>query len=286
LKREKHRQASLQIQGLRFKAACPPTAKERRTIMAVCPTCGASITEGAAFCGNCGAVASKGAAPSAPPPPPQASAGSSTTGYGIPPNLIARVTNILTKPKEEWPVIAGESTSVAALYTNYIMLLAAIPVVASFISMSLIGAVRLVTGAHVGIIGSLLAAIVQYALSLAGVYLSAFVIEKLAPTFQSEGNRLQALKLVAYASTAAWVAGVCNILPIIGSLAVLAGAIYSIYLLYLGLPVMMKTPPDKVIVYLIVSIVVIIAIYAVIGLVVGAFTAAAFIGSRAVSGGY
>jgi hypothetical protein len=199
---------------------------------------------------------------------------------------MTRVTNILTKPKEEWPVIAGESTDVATLYTGYIILLAAIPVIASFVKMSIIGTSVFFTTVRVGIVHGLIAAIVTYALSLAGVYLSAFIIDKLAPTFQSQSNLLQALKLVAYASTATWIAGVFNLLPIIGILGVLAGGIYAIYLFYLGLPVMMRTPADKVIVYMIVAAVVIFVIYVVITMVVGAITATAYIGSRAVTGGF
>jgi hypothetical protein len=164
------------------------------------------------------------------------------------------------------------------------VILAAIPVAASFIKMSLIGtSVGLFARVHVGIVGGLFGAIVGYALSLGGVYLAALVIEKLAPTFQSQGDTLQALKLVAYAYTAAWVAGVFHLLPIIGILGILAGGIYSIYLFYLGLPVLMKTPQEKVVVYMIVAAVVIFVIYIVIGMVVGAITAASYVGSRVIA---
>jgi hypothetical protein len=193
---------------------------------------------------------------------------------------MTRVTNILTKPKEEWQAIDNESTSVASLYSGYIVILAAIPVVARFIKMSLIGTTALFTTVRVGMAIGLVGAIVGYVLSLGGAYLAAFVIEKLAPTFQSQGDTLQALKLVAYASTAYWVAGVFNLLPIIGILGVLAGGIYSIYLFYLGLPALMKTPQDKVVAYMIVAAVIIFVIYIVIGLVVGAITAASYVGSR------
>ena len=54
-------------------------------------------------------------------------------------DLVPRVTNILTKPKQEWPVIAGESTDVATLYKEYIVLLAAVPAICSFIGMTVIG---------------------------------------------------------------------------------------------------------------------------------------------------
>jgi hypothetical protein len=191
------------------------------------------------------------------------------------PGLVARVTNILTKPKQEWPVIAGETTTVASLYAGYIAILAAIPAIAGLISMSFLGTIF-----RVPIATGVMAAIVSYVLGLAGVYIAAFVIDKLASTFQSQPNFLQALKLVAYAYTAAWVAGIFNIVPVIGFLVVLVGSLYSIYLFYLGLPVMMKTPQDKVIAYMIVSAVIIIIISLVIGGIVGMITASAIIGGR------
>lgn len=253
--------------------------------MAFCSKCGTPLNEGVAFCPSCGASTGAGARPQArpsPPPPPRVYGSYPSAGTGTAPSLMTRVTNILTKPKEEWPVIDGETTSVAALYSGYIVILAAIPVVASFIKMSLIGTSVLFTTVRVGIATGLVGMIVGYVLSLAGVYLAAFVIEKLAPTFQSQGDTRQALKLVAYAYTATWVAGVFNILPIIGILGVLAGAIYSIYLFYLGLPVLMKTPQEKVVAYMIVAAVIIFVIYIIIGFVVGAITAASYVGSRVI----
>jgi hypothetical protein len=254
--------------------------------MAYCAKCGAQLNEGAAFCAACGTSTVTGGRPvepPPPPPPPRVYQSYASTAAGPAPGLMTRVTNILTKPKEEWQVIAGESTSVASLYSGYIVILAAIPVVASFIKMSIIGTSVLVTTVRVGIMTGLVAAIVGYGLSLGGVYLAAIVIEKLAPTFQSQGDTLQAMKLVAYAYTAAWVAGIFNLLPIIGILGVLAGGIYSIYLFYLGLPILMKTPPDKIVAYMIVAAVIIFVIYLVIGMVVGAITAASYMGSRVIA---
>ena len=60
------------------------------------------------------------------PAPPQSQNSYAPAGAAFAPGLVARVTNILTKPQQEWGVIAGESTSTAALYTGYIVILSAI----------------------------------------------------------------------------------------------------------------------------------------------------------------
>lgn len=195
------------------------------------------------------------------------------------PNLKDRVTKILTSPKTEWPVIDAETTDVAKLYTGYIMILAAIPPLASFIGSSILGFGIFRLGITAGLIG----AIISYALSLAGVYVCALIIDKLAPTFESKPSMIQALKLVAYASTASWVAGVFNILPIFGPLLALLGGLYAIYLLYLGLPVLMKTPEAKVIPYLVVSVLVVIVVSVLAMMLAASIVGAAFVASAITS---
>jgi hypothetical protein len=252
--------------------------------MAFCAKCGTQLNDGVAYCPSCGA--STGSSPSAPPPPPPFEpAPSASYAYaGAAPSLVSRVQNILMKPKVEWPVIEREQTNVAALYSGYIALLAALPVIASFIKSSLIGTTMFFTTFRTPIVRGLVGSIIQYALSLAGVYLAAFIIDKLAPNFNSQSNFMQALKLVAYASTAAWIAGLANIIPILGILVAIAGGFYSVYLFYLGLPLLMKTPADKIIVYMIVSAVIIFVIYIVIGMVVGAMMYTTAITSHAITG--
>jgi hypothetical protein len=111
--------------------------------------------------------------------------------------------------------------------------------------------------------------------ALVGVFLVAFIIDFLAPNFGSQKDFARAFQLVAYSSTAMWVAGILRVVPLLGILVLLA-SLYGIYLLYLGLPHLMKTPPEKVGVYLVVSIVVVIAVNVLIGLALSAMILAAF----------
>jgi Yip1 domain len=187
--------------------------------------------------------------------------------------LIARAKAILLTPRTEWPVIAAEPTTISDLYKNYVIVLAAIPAVFGFIKGSvfgidlpLVGTMRVSVGA--GLVGMLL----SYALSLVQVYVIALIVDALAPTFKAEKSQIQALKLAAYAFTAAWVAGLAQIVPWVGALLALAGGIYSIYLFYLGLPVLMKCPQDRAVAYTAVCIIVAIVLGAIIGVAVGSIT--------------
>jgi uncharacterized membrane protein (DUF485 family) len=190
----------------------------------------------------------------------------------MPADLKDRVVKILTQPKTEWEVIEAETTSTSSLYREYIAILAAIPALANFVGLSLVGITVPILGTiRIGVVRGLANAVVSYVLALVGVYVAAVVIEKLAPSFESRPDRLQALKLVAYASTPVWLAGILAIIPALAVLIILIG-LYSIYLFYLGVPVLMKTPMAKVVPYMIVAAIVTIVISFVMGTVAGSVT--------------
>jgi hypothetical protein len=180
-------------------------------------------------------------------------------------NLIERAKNIIVAPKSEWEVIAPETTPTAELYKSYIVPLAAIGPVASFIGLSLVGFGPF----RVPILAGLTNAIVAYVLGLVGVFIIALIINALAPTFGGEKNQMQALKVAAYSYTPAWIAGVLHIVPALGILVLLA-SLYGLYVLYLGLPVLMKSPKEKAVGYTVVVVICAILIGVVFAAVVGA----------------
>ena len=194
--------------------------------------------------------------------------------------IIERVKAILTTPRTEWPVAAAEPASVGGLYAGYIAIVAALPAIASFIKGSLIGyggfGITIRTPFTLGIV----AMVLGYVLSLVMTYVVALIINALAPTFGGQKDQIQALKTIAYAWTAYWIASIGTIVPWLGWLIGIAGGVYSIYLLYLGLPHTMKCPPDKAAGYTAVSVVIAIVLGWIIGLVVaGVVGTAAFTGA-------
>ena len=159
-------------------------------------------------------------------------------------NLIQRVQDILLKPKETWPTIASEPADTASVYTTYLIFLAAIPAVAGFIGMSLIGFGGFGVSMRIPLMSGLVNMVVGYVLSLAMVFVLALIVDALAPTFGGTKSAISALKVVAYGSTAGFLGGIFSLLPSLSILGLLA-ALYSIYLVYTGLPVLMKCPPGK-----------------------------------------
>jgi hypothetical protein len=180
--------------------------------------------------------------------------------------LIQRVQDILLKPKETWPTIAQEPASVASIYNSYVIYLAAIPAIAGFIGLSLVGIGGFGFGLRIPIVTGLVNMVVGYVLSLAMVFVLALIVDALAPTFNGTKNQVAALKVVAYASTAGFVGGIFSLLPALSILGLLV-SLYSIYLLYTGLPVLMRTPADKAGAYTAVVIVCGIVLSILIGVI-------------------
>lgn len=185
-------------------------------------------------------------------------------------NLIERAKNIIIKPKEEWNVIATETTPPGQLIFSYLLFLALIPAVCSIIGYGIIGYNVAFIG-HVpgNLTYGIMKAVVSFVGTIIGVYISARVIDLLAPSFATTKNFGKTLQLVAYAYTPMLVAGIFYIFPSLGIISLLAG-IYSLYILYIGMKPMLQTPDDKITGYFVVSLIVIIVVTFILGLILGA----------------
>lgn len=183
--------------------------------------------------------------------------------------LVTRVKALLLRPAPTWDEIDAEPATVGGLFKGYVLPLAAIPAVAGAIGLLVFG----VSGGFMGfgfswrpsplwVVGN---AVLQYALSLAMVFVLGVVINGLAKTFGAVQDQAQAMKVAAYAPTASWVAGAVMILPQLGFVAFLGG-LYSLYLLYVGLPKLMKAPEERALPYFGAVLVVAILAALVIGI--------------------
>ncbi len=182
-------------------------------------------------------------------------------------NLVDRAKNIILNPSKEWEVIKTENISNSDLFTKYAMILAAIPAVCGFIGYSLFSVSYGLFSYKISVGSSITWAILQYILNLGGVYVLALIIDALAPTFGCTKDLNAALKIVVFSYTPAWLIGVFNLFPVL-SIIVLLGSIYSLILLYMGLERVKSVPKDKMVGYFIVTIIVAIVVYFIIGAII------------------
>ena len=155
-------------------------------------------------------------------------------------DLFARLKAIMLAPQTEWPAVAHESSDAMAM--RYVAVLALIPALARLAGGWLIGG-------YMPLLSALAGAVVGYALSFVAVFAVALMVDVLAPHFAAERGYSSALRLTAYSFTPVWLAGIVLLVPG-ASFLVLLG-LYGIYLLWTGLPVLMRTPQDKALPYVI-----------------------------------
>lgn len=177
-------------------------------------------------------------------------------------NLIERVKNILITPKTEWDVIDNETATPQSLLTSYVLPLAIISTVGPLLTGFLFPGVF-------GLSFFLVSAIIAFIASILGYYISVYIVDLLAPSFGSEKNLNKSAQLVAYSGTPSYVAGLLGFIPVLGGLLKFAAWIFSVYIMYLGVGPLMKTPEDKKVIYLLVAFLVMIGINLVISAVLG-----------------
>ena len=216
----------------------------------------------ATFCANCGANLRETSESVAPLTGAQTGGGmgakmSGAFNEGL--ALIRDPIGYMTKNK-------GNSVPLNSLMINYVAMLALIPLVGRIIGDAIFY--------HGGELGYAIAgSIVAYILDLISVFVVGIVIWKLAPTFSTATDQSKSTLMAAYVYTPIFFIGILNIIPVLGYLAIL-GLLYGIYILYKGLPILVGTPKDKTVGYVVAVLVVSFIIVFIIGLIIGGFDAA------------
>ena len=198
-------------------------------------------------------------------------------------DIVGRARAMVVNPGPTWVTIEQEATDWQKLYVPYMVVLAAIPAVASFIYWSILGVGGFGFSMRLPIVTGLGLAISHYVMTLVMVFVWGWLISQLANTFGGQPNLMNGVKLTVYASTPAMLAGVFMAIPGLSMLSVL-GSFYSLYLLYLGLPVLMKNPAEKSISYLVVAAIVGIIGAVLIGLVSNIFMPSPMSGMHSMNG--
>ncbi len=183
-------------------------------------------------------------------------------------NIIDRVKNILLTPKTEWEVINGETATPQSLLMSYVLPLAVVSAVGSLLKGLLFAGV-------LGIKYFVITAAIGFIAAVIAFFITVMIVDMLAPSFASEKDMGKSAQLVAYAGTPSYIGGLLSFIPVIGWLVMLAAWAYGIYLMYLGIGPLKKTPEDKKVVYMLVAYLIMIVITFVLIAILGAILFAA-----------
>ncbi len=203
-------------------------------------------------------------------------------------SIVNRAMNIITKPKEEWLVIASEPATVGGLFTGYAAILAVLPVIGSIVFLGLLGLGASAMGGAammgMGLNFIAVTAVVGYFLGLGLLWLVSFIVNAVTPSFNGKQDMVQATKLMVYAATPTWLAGIVSGIPVIGILIGLAAMVYAIYLIYLGVKPVLGVPEDKVAGMTVVTVLVYIIASVVVGGIIAATVVTTMLGGGMMGG--
>jgi len=175
---------------------------------------------------------------------------------------VSRARAVLFEPRATFKEVDSEFTKPGAIWGRYILPLALLGPLAGAVGRLIFG--KRIAGTSlpeaVSINGAITWFVIALVLQLAAVFALTQIVSLLAPGFGGQKNDVQALKVAAYASTPMWVAGIFNLHGRFLMVGIIV-ALYSLYLLYIGLPTLMKVPQDRSMGYTAVVIIAAIVIF-------------------------
>lgn len=192
--------------------------------------------------------------------------------------IVERVVGILVRPRRTWATVDQEPTAPAALYLRYIAPLAGLAALARLIGVMFVG---FPAAPPLPWLVAVPLELLYFGFELLAVLIVAYVIDWLGPRLgcpECEGvsTHRQALKVAAYARTPLWIAGLVAIVPALQFIALIIGSLYAVYLLWLGLPELMKAPRHRIPVYTLLTVVAAAGFYGLIRALLEAILAMVF----------
>ena len=162
--------------------------------------------------------------------------------------MIHHVLGLFTHPDQEWQQIRSEDEeSIGHLYLTHTLILAAIPAVSAYIGTTQVGwqigeraPVMLTSDSAVWM------ALMSYLAMLAGVGVMGGFIHWMARTYNATPSLGRCVAFATYTATPLFLGGLAALYPHmwLGMMVGLAAVCYTVYLLYVGLPVFMGVPPN------------------------------------------
>ena len=173
-----------------------------------------------------------------------------------------RLVKMFTAPDEYWDEVMDEPGDLQSLLVPQMLILAAIPAVATLLGMSIRLAFILPA---MGLLAAIISGALTFGLNL-GIWLAlGAIINQLAQAFDARKDLGLSFKLAAGAIIPVWLGGSLWVLPIVGHVlgpsGSFAGLLYGASLLFRGLPRVNGTPADKALVYTVSAVAILFVLF-------------------------
>lgn len=165
--------------------------------------------------------------------------------------ILNHLWGLYAHPKEEWQTIDARHESLKYSLTH-IMLVALIPSICAYVSAVNIGwSIGVGDPIRLTADSAMMLAVAMYIALILGVFALAYLAHWMAHTFGAEPSYTQTLELASYTSTPLFMVGFAALYPELWfvMLVGLAGLSYSVYLLYVGVPILMHIPEERGFIY-------------------------------------
>jgi len=162
--------------------------------------------------------------------------------------FLSHVWGLFAHPTQEWEEIRKERCSIGKCYCTHVLFLAAIPAISGFIGTTQIGwqignsdTVKLTTDS------ALIIAILTYITMLVAIFSIGSMVHWMGKTYGTEQPLPQGIALAAYSGTPLFLIGLMSLYPVLwlNMIVGLPALAYSVFLLYTGLPIMMKVNKEQ-----------------------------------------
>lgn len=162
--------------------------------------------------------------------------------------LLKHVPGLFIKPENEWKTIRGKKTSVKEVYLTLVLLLAAIPPLCGYIGTTMVGW-QIADGPVVQLTdrSAIKISILFYLAILISIYAIGRMIHWMGETYGFNRTVARCVQLAAFTVTPLMLIGVFLLFSEIWVIYLigLPALVYSVYLLYTGVPIMLDVPRDK-----------------------------------------
>ncbi len=162
--------------------------------------------------------------------------------------MFGHIPGLLFRPRAQWKAIAALSDTQIKRLLPYPIVMALLPALGFYIGTTKVGwsisgveTVRITEGSAIPLV------VLFYLALLGAVIFIGLMLDWMSQTYQTVSFPIKGVVLMGYACTPVFLAGAFAAYPIwwLDIILAIAASTYAIYLVYVGVPAMMKVPWDR-----------------------------------------